>query len=545
MTRAAAAPPPRLRCRELPELPRLAWLAVCDPARGDVLVHHGTGVECRDGWLVEGVWDGEFRLGAFHASDHFFGTGIRVVGGDVYFVPSSALVNRLVYCRHRGHLLASNSLALLLAFTGAELDPQHDYRAETYTMRQGEAAYRKEFAVLHAEIPSFFQVYGECLVMGAGDLIARSTRRVPAVPSYARYRELVAAALQRVAHNAASSDRRMPMRAFATVSSGYDSAAAAVLVKDLGIEACFTSRYSNSHIPWWLSPRAGIDDGGPIAERLGLKTVYLDRGAPPAGDDELYFLAPGCAPTTVPLHSLARHIERGGRPAVLFTGFLGDEVWDVNPWERAYQTAGVVRGDTTALMLTEIRLKSGFVNVAVPSLLARGIRDIAALSAAPEMAPWRRGGDYDRPIPRRILEEAGVPARLFGRRKKAIVRTYSYPMNPALRRAFFADLRARHGRGGGFVRLHDAANAVAFWLYRGYHLARRALARVPPPDTPAVLVGRRFNFSYLLFLWAARTLSGRLGAALRSREVGPETVYRHRAPRRSAGSGALRLERSP
>src|SRR5438034_6886488 len=106
--------------------------------------------------------------------------------------------------------------------------------------------------------------------------------------------------------------------------------------------------------------------------------------------------------TLFPYTTLFRsHIERGGQPAVLFTGFQGDEVWALDPWELAYQTAGVVRGDTTALMLSEIRLKSGFVNVAVPALLARGIRDLAALSAAPEMAPWRRGGTYDRPIPRR------------------------------------------------------------------------------------------------------------------------------------------------
>src|SRR2546429_3412034 len=37
----------------------------------------------------------------------------------------------------------------------------------------------------------------------------------------------------------------------------------------------------------------------------------------------------------------------------------------------------------------------------------------------------------------------------------------------------------------------------------------RALAAVPPPDTPAVLVGVQFNFAYELFFWAARTLSQR------------------------------------
>src|SRR5437879_13681591 len=107
------------------------------------------------------------------------------------------------------------------------------------------------------------------------------------------------------------------MRAFATVSSGYDSAAVAVLVKDLGIEACFTARHSNSHIPWWLSRRAGIDDGKPIADRLGLATAYLDPSPARVTEAERDFLAPGCAPSSLSLHSLARHSARGGRPAAL------------------------------------------------------------------------------------------------------------------------------------------------------------------------------------------------------------------------------------
>ncbi len=195
-------------------------------------------------------------------------------------------------------------------------------------------------------------------------------------------------------------------------------------------------------------------------------------------------------------------------------------------------------------MLSEIRLKSGFVNVAVPSLYARRVQDLAALSDAPEMAPWRLNTrDYDRPIPRRILEEAGIPRELFAGRKKAVVRTYTWPHNPALRNSFFAEVRARYRLPAAFVYLHAVANRIAFWWYRGYHLTRRRLLKVEPPDTPAVLVGRRFDFAYLLFFWAARSLSERLAVVLRSRDVGPVPVYRQRAPR--GGAAPAPLERSP
>ena len=304
------------------------------------------------------------------------------------------------------------------------------------------------------------------------------------------------------------------MTAFATISSGYDSAASAALVAPLGVATCFTSRRSNSHIPSWLSRRAAIDDGKPIADLLGLRTVYLDRRAPVDGD-ELYFLAPGCAPTMTVLHPLASQLQQSGGPAVLFTGFQGDEMWDVNRWERAYQDAGLVRGDTTALMLSEIRLKAGFVNVAVPSLFARAVRDISAISVSDEMAPWRLDSGYERPIPRRILETAGVPRALFGGRKKAIVERRTYPANRALRRDFFAYLRAQGRCSGGFVYLHGAVNRCVFPFVRMWDLVRKRLFGIEPPTIPAAYVWKRYDFASMMFAWAAGALSARFAAVLR------------------------------
>src|SRR2546426_7846660 len=45
----------------------------------------------------------------------------------------------------------------------------------------------------------------------------------------------------------------------------------------------------------------------------------------------------------------------------------------------------------------------------------------------------------------RSLEEAGIPRRLFGNRKKAVVDTYNFPKNRALRRQFFAFARQQLG----------------------------------------------------------------------------------------------------
>src|SRR2546422_3636375 len=168
---------PSLDFHEVAALPRLAWLAVVERGAVRARVFHGPAVECRDRWMVEGVWDGDFAAGGFHASPPFYGRGIRVDGDRLLFVPSSALVDRVLYCEDRGRVVVSNSLVLLLAFTGARLDPTHDYRVEATAIRQGVAAYRREFVVVHPEIPSFIQVYDECLVVDRDGVTFDATLR--------------------------------------------------------------------------------------------------------------------------------------------------------------------------------------------------------------------------------------------------------------------------------------------------------------------------------------------------------------------------------
>jgi hypothetical protein len=38
------------------ELPKLAWLASIELGGGSLSLLHGSAVECRDEWMVEGVW---------------------------------------------------------------------------------------------------------------------------------------------------------------------------------------------------------------------------------------------------------------------------------------------------------------------------------------------------------------------------------------------------------------------------------------------------------------------------------------------------------
>jgi hypothetical protein len=82
--------------------------------------------------------------------------------------------------------------------------------------------------------------------------------------------------------------------------------------------------------------------------------------------------------------------------------------------------------------LAEFRLRVGFIHV--PAAYFGGVRqpDMLAIAKSAEMRPWSVGGDYDRPIPRRILEEKGVPREAFGYRKRVACRPV--PARDSLRR---------------------------------------------------------------------------------------------------------------
>jgi len=68
--------------------------------------------------------------------------------------------------------------------------------------------------------------------------------------------------------------------------------------------------------------------------------------------------------------------------------------------------------------LGEFRLRTGFIQFPLACSGALHARAIKAITDSPAMKPWSIGGGYDRPIARRIAEEAGVPRHLFGQIRK-------------------------------------------------------------------------------------------------------------------------------
>jgi hypothetical protein len=149
-----------------------------------------------------------------------------------------------------------------------------------------------------------------------------------------------------------------------------------------------------------------------VGEALGLEVSELERAQTVGSfQDFAEFLATGMGGEDY----CYRHFSLQVNGRILLTGFHGDKIWDLH----ANPNAVLARGDISGSSLQEFRLNRNFIHIPVPMIGARRHAEITAISRKEEMLPYRLNNHYDRPIPRRLLEESGVSRELFGQEKKA------------------------------------------------------------------------------------------------------------------------------
>lgn len=501
----------KLRARVSAALPRLGWVASIPLAGGDVEALHGESVERADDWLVEGVWDAPFGRGEFHASEAFFGSGLRLDGERVVASASTALVDRLLFLRIADRILVSNSLVILLAVSGARLDFEHDYARQLLALLAGVHAPPAPLRVLHPGGVDCRQLFHGNLVVTAGATRCELRSRRHPFATFEAYETRLGDTLARLADNLRSPARRLPMAAFTTLSAGYDSVAVGALAREHGVAEAFTTCGGRS-----FAAGVEVEDGAAVARALGLRVRPLAMPGDLLSPDEPFFLASSLWGSELAHLGMHEEIAARGGAAAVFTGYFGGQVWSLIAPERR-PADDIRRGDDSGLGLSEARLVSGFVHVAVPYLFARSGRDLATIGASLEMSPWRLGGEYDRPIPRRLAESRGVPRTLFGQSKRVVWEArYELPWHPVRRAEFESWLCARLAFG--------RPRLAARTLWRALDGLRAAsglapAARPPRGALPTVWQRRLFagrTLRELLFHWSVESLTARLEARLRA-----------------------------
>jgi hypothetical protein len=144
-------------------------------------------------------------------------------------------------------------------------------------------------------------------------------------------------------------------------------------------------------------------------------------------------------------------MEQELRGRMLVSAFVGDGMW----WMHRPPRPSMWRSDQSGSSFGEWRLRVGFTHVPLPCFGAYHHRGTRAISHTPDMRPWVLGRRYDKPIPRRILEEAGVPRDMFGVTKRAASGSIHADGPAALApasRAALTEFAAREGREVKFRR---------------------------------------------------------------------------------------------
>jgi len=406
----------------VPALPRLAWAAIVRPGTEVVRVLHGPWVETRGDRFVEGAWDAPFGAWELAAAENLAGSGGMVTPEGVLFAAPANMYERLHVIRNDDALHVSNSLAFTLAMADARLDPTHPhyYLDLVDHYRCGIRVKDKSLRLAGGRTVA---LYDCCNLLVTPN--ARAFRREkpwgPAPATYDDYAALLHRTVAAIVANAADGARRHPYRPLAMVSQGYDSTAVAALARDAGCREAVT----------FLRSRGGdegyVDDSGEaVAHALGLVVTTYERDDVDTLADyraEEFYLEPWGVDRTMSVMTpqLAGTLLLSGRSAEAVWSRGGYRHWGLPDLQHPLnQTPGCALG--------ELRLRTGFLHFAPATIAAvRHAARIHRWNDAPALRPWSIGGDYDKPIARRIAEEAGVPRALFGLVKKGGAHPPAHP----------------------------------------------------------------------------------------------------------------------
>lgn len=393
------------------KLPALAWGLEVSRVSKRALLLHGSNVEVGPDYFVEGAWNGRFADLAFVQATTFSGSGGQCDGKDWLVSSSTHTLQPIYIIRTSDSLVASNSLMLVLQIAGTELHRQYRYHdVDLMSIMLGLRRYKRNLPTSSgARLDLFYHC--NLRVTPRLDVLPQSKQRLSSFTTYSQYVEVLLQQTSSVVANAADPGRGTRYRPLTTISSGYDSPACAVLARAAGCAEAIT--FAEAAEPFGRQNDSGLQ----IGRILGLRTTELDPGAYKEVNDlpEVEFLAPGYGGDDV----IFRSAEAILANSLLFTGYHGDRVWG----RSKDRGSNIERGDPSGGSLLEFRLRTCFIVLPVPFIGCEHFEAIRGISNSAEMSPWSlQEAGYDRPIPRRLVEEAGVPRSYFGQIKKAAAR---------------------------------------------------------------------------------------------------------------------------
>ncbi len=403
---------PRFMYVPVDSLPPLAWCTRVRAGPGVATVFHGRSVETAPEFFAEAAWNGGFTGPGLRAATVVCGTGATCDAGRFTFHASTDGQSPLFSVRMRDVMHISNSPGFALAAAGQRPDPLYPFYYHGL-VRIYRGGFRGANGFLPTAAPGvWLGVHFHAVLRIGTDLAVTVELPEPGDEprTWEAYKLLVDRGVRDVIANACDGSRRLHYRPLAQISRGYDSAATAALAAEAGCQEAVTIHDSRADDP-------GRDGGEGIARVLGMGCRVIDRWGHVQRQDpvEAEFAFPSVG--AIPAWS---ELERDLAGRLVVSGTHGDFVWELtrkqplsDELERPSETL------ISGLSGLEFRLRTGYLPLAPATIGMRHSQAIVAIGRSPELRHWSVGGAYDRPIPRRIVEECGVPRSSFGMTKFA------------------------------------------------------------------------------------------------------------------------------
>lgn len=480
----------------VPKWAKLAWAARFTEGAHVLRVLHGPMVEVGENWIAEAVWAGDFAAGDFDRTDLVFGTGVRLRDDNFVFVSSGTVFDRLLYCQHNGSWFFSNSLPALLATAGLSLrDDYLDYSRDARSITRGLENRVRTIPTCSDDIFSVF--YNNLVFDGRHVQEQPKPDTAPHFRCYQEYYDFLVATARALGENAAAIDRKQHVLPLSSISSGYDSCATATISRYSGCQDAVTIKQSTS---FWR----GSDSGAHVAKTLGMACREYRRTAKSYPSEEAIWAAegrPGIINWT--------QFDYPEPLCLFFTGCHGEKLWDRVDHDHPDP---FVRRDPSSLGFCEFRLLKGVFQCPMPFWGVRRSQELRAITASDEMRPWYMNRDHDKPIARRIVEEAGVPRQAFGGLNKntSLETAFLWPYSTKAQTSLQRYLRPR-GYAAPSNRLASALRGFSKFSSLAYRntLKRAGIRTWWRP-------WRRFKARDLLFQWANGELKQRYMVGLAS-----------------------------
>lgn len=483
-------------------LPALAWIAIVDGLNVEVI--HGCHVETRDSFFVEGAWNGDFASGSFTEVNWFCGTGAIWKEMQIVFSTPTHVTHGLFYAYENQKYYVSNSAYLLTSYVGYSLDSEYaGYEIDFNSIRKGLNHYQKKIRVLMGNEQKYIHViyFSDLEIFPDGTSAVRTKAKEAPFVSFNDYETRLLNAMTALKENASDKSRGFQYGIVTTISKGYDAPCCAVIARKLGATTACTFEPVGKH--------AG-DCGADIAEKLGFENIVIRHHDNYKSNTAVLEAEVVCSGELGSEISMASFYDQFAGN-VVFTGERGDSIWDKNAGNA--NTEFCFDSRDASLGSSERRLWVDYIACPMPLFGATAWPSILKISNSDEMKAYSTGNDYDRPIPRRIVENAGVSRDAFGNRKYGAGFSYSYDWESRILR------RMSDNTANNFKqylkknkRMHLLSSLLYYFKVRNLYLSRIVLVRNSGEDFSEVSNPTAVRY---LIPWAAEHIANRYSDILK------------------------------